>query len=52
VPLVKVTALSSIPSFIGSDMREYGPFDKDAICEIPENIFLILSSKNIVQKIE
>lgn len=52
VPLVKVTALSSIPSFIGSDMQEYGPFDKDAICEIPENIFLILSSKNIVQKIE
>jgi DNA replication factor GINS len=52
VPLVKVTALSSIPSFIGSDMKEYGPFDKDSVCEIPENIFSILLSKNIVQKLE
>ncbi len=52
VPLVKVIALQSIPSFIGSDMKEYGPFDKDTNCEIPENIFTILLSKNIVKKIE
>ena len=52
VPLIKVTALQSIPSFIGSDMKEYGPFDKDIVCEIPENIFSILASKNIVQKLE
>ncbi len=50
--LVKAIALSSIPSFIGSDMKEYGPFDKDSVCEIPENIFLILSSKNIVKKMD
>jgi len=50
--LIKVIALSNIPSFIGSDMKEYGPFDKDNICEIPENIFTILFSKNIVKKIE
>jgi len=52
VPLVKVMALSSIPSFIGSDMKEYGPFDKGVCCEIPENIFSILASKNIVEKLE
>jgi len=50
--LVKVLALSNIPAFIGSDMKEYGPFDKDGVCEIPENIFSILFSKNIVKKIE
>jgi DNA replication initiation complex subunit (GINS family) len=50
--LIKVIALSNIPSFIGSDMKEYGPFDKDNVCEIPENIFTILFSKNIVKKIE
>ncbi len=50
--LIKATALSNIPAFIGSDMKEYGPFDKDCVCEIPENIFAILFSKNIVKKIE
>lgn len=52
INLVKVIALSSIPVFVGSDMKEYGPFDKDSVCEIPENIFSILFSKNIVKKIE
>ncbi|MFA5745249.1 MAG: hypothetical protein WC932_00115 [archaeon] len=52
VPLVKAIALQSIPSFIGSDMKEYGPFDKDVVCEIPENIFTILFSKSIVKKLD
>lgn len=50
--IIKVLALSNIPSFIGSDMKEYGPFDKDNVCEIPENMFSILFSRNIVKRID
>lgn len=52
LPLIKAIVLQSIPSFIAPDMKEYGPFEKEIVCELPENIFTILHSKNFVKKYE
>jgi DNA replication initiation complex subunit (GINS family) len=51
IDLVKVKVLQSIPAFIGTDMKEYGPFEKEDVCEVPKGVFLILESKNIVKKL-
>jgi hypothetical protein len=51
IDLIKVMVLQSIPAFIGTDMKEYGPFDKEEVCELPKNVCSILESKNIVKKV-
>jgi DNA replication initiation complex subunit (GINS family) len=48
---VKVKVLQDIPSFIGTDMKEYGPFEKGEVCEVPKNVYDILYSKKIVEKV-
>ena len=50
--LIKCVVLQDIPAFIGTDMKEYGPFNKTDVCELPESVFEILVSKNIVKKNE
>ncbi len=50
--LIKTKVLQSIPAFIGTDMKEYGPFEENDVCEIPEEVYNILVSKNIVEEIE
>jgi DNA replication initiation complex subunit (GINS family) len=50
--LIKAKVLQSIPSFIGTDMKEYGPFEEEDICEIPEEVYNILVTKKIVEEIE
>ena len=47
---LKLKALKSIPAFVGADMKEYGPFEKDSIIEIPEKIAGLLISRKLVQK--
>jgi DNA replication initiation complex subunit (GINS family) len=51
-PIIKATVLQNIPSFIAPDMKEYGPFEKEMICELPKNIFDMLHSKNFVKEYE
>jgi len=49
---VKVKFLQDIPAFIGGDMKEYGPFEINQLVEIPEDIFKILETKEIIEKVD
>ncbi|MEI8364408.1 MAG: hypothetical protein WCF78_03045 [archaeon] len=49
---IKVKFLQDIPAFIGGDMKEYGPFDTGQVVEIPEDIFKILETKEIIEKVD
>ena len=48
---IKVRILKEIPSFIGVDMKEYGPFNENQEISLPEKIALMLIERNISQKI-
>lgn len=48
----KVKFQESVPAFIGADLKEYGPFEKDQVCEVPEDMIKILESKNLVKKVD
>ncbi len=50
--LIKTKVLQSIPAFIGTDMKEYGPFEENDVCEIPKDVYNILVSKKIVEEVE
>lgn len=50
--LIKVKFLESVPAFIGADLKEYGPFEKDETSQIPEDMIKILESKNLIAKID
>ncbi|NCP72477.1 hypothetical protein GW835_03760 [archaeon] len=50
--LCKVKFLEEVPTFIGADLKEYGPFEKEQVCEIPEDMIKILESKNLIKKID
>ena len=52
ISLVKVKFLDSVPAFIGADLKEYGPFEKDETSQIPEDLIKILESKNLIKKID
>jgi DNA replication initiation complex subunit (GINS family) len=50
--LIKVEFLENVPAFIGSDLKEYGPFEKEDVYEIPEDMIKVLESKNLIKKQE
>jgi len=50
--LIKVKFLQKIPAFIGADMKEYGPFEENDVCDLPEDICSILELKKIIEKVE
>lgn len=52
IHLCKVKFQEEVPAFIGADLNEYGPFEKDEVCEIPEDLIKILESKNLIKKID
>lgn len=45
--ILSVEIISDIPSFIGTDMKEYGPFSKDDKVELPYKIAKLLSSRKL-----
>ncbi len=47
---VLVKILSDVPSFIGTDMKEYGPFKKDEKIELPPKIAKLFVSRKIGKK--
>ncbi|MBU2099677.1 hypothetical protein KKG83_00855 [Candidatus Micrarchaeota archaeon] len=47
---VLVRILSEIPSFIGTDMKEYGPFKKNDKVELPPKIAKLFVSRKIGEK--
>lgn len=48
---VLVKVLSEIPSFIGTDMKEYGPFKKNQTVKLPSKIAKLFVSRNIGEKL-
>jgi hypothetical protein len=45
--LVSVKILSEVPSFIGTNMKEYGPYKKGEVVEIPVKIAKLFTSRKI-----
>ncbi len=48
---VSVRILSDVPSFIGTDMKEYGPFKKNETVELPQKIAKLFISRKIGEKL-
>ncbi|MFH1664317.1 MAG: hypothetical protein ABH986_05970 [archaeon] len=48
---VSVKILSDIPSFIGTDMKEYGPFKKNQSVMLPPKIAKLFVSRKIGEKL-
>ena len=48
--LKKIVILSDVPKFIGTDMKEYGPFKTEDVVEIPESIANIFINKGIAKE--
>ncbi|MDO8538322.1 MAG: hypothetical protein Q7S21_05545 [archaeon] len=44
---LSIKILSDIPSFIGTDMKEYGPFKKDETVELPFKIAKLFISRKL-----
>lgn len=49
--LVDVVFIEAVPAFIGADLKEYGPFEKNETSKIPEDMIKILESKNLIKKV-
>ncbi|HLD58757.1 MAG TPA: hypothetical protein VI977_03905 [archaeon] len=47
---IRIKILENIPSFVGADMNEYGPFEKDSVLELPEKVSSLLVSRKLAQK--
>ena len=46
---LSVEILSDIPSFVGTDMEEYGPFKKGDVLELPVKIAKLLSERKLAE---
>ena len=52
VKKVRVKFLVDVPEFVGIDLREYGPFSKGEIAEIPEENANVLIERKVVEVVE
>lgn len=41
----KIKIIEDVPKFLGADLKEYGPYSRDEVIEIPEELALILLAK-------
>lgn len=46
---VKVKVLKEVPSFVGGDMKEYGPFSAGQKVSLPNKIATLLKSRKLVE---
>ena len=46
---LNVKILSEVPSFVGYDMKEYGPFEKGEVVSVPLKIGKLLNSRKLGQ---
>jgi len=47
---VVVSMTQNVPAFMGADMKEYGPFEKDKKATVPEKIASLLISRKLAEK--
>ena len=50
--LVSVKFLKSLPSFMGKDGEELGPFEEDQVADLPEEVADILLKNNVAEETE
>ncbi len=48
---LSIRMISDVPSFVGTDMNEYGPFKKGETVSLPFNIAKLFLSRNLGEKI-
>ncbi len=48
--LVKIEILQDVPTFVGTDMKEYGPFKKNDVVEVPQKISKLFISRKIAKE--
>jgi DNA replication initiation complex subunit (GINS family) len=48
---IKVQVLVDLPEFVGTDCRNYGPFSKDSVTELPKREAEILLKQNVVRSV-
>jgi len=46
---ISVKVLQNVPAFMGADMKEYGPFEKDKKVGVPEKIASLLVSRKLAE---
>lgn len=46
---ISVEIVSDIPEFVGTDMKEYGPFKKGSVVMLPGKIAKLLSSRKLAE---
>ena len=47
---VTVTILEDVPSFVGEDMKEHGPFEKDQTIDLPNSVANLLITRELAKK--
>ena len=47
-----VAVLEDVPSFVGTDLKNYGPFKKGDVATLPEDNAKLLLEKNLARRIE
>lgn len=47
---VELKMLKDVPTFIGTDMKEYGPFAKDETVELPKKIAQLFLSRKLAEE--
>jgi len=48
---ISLKVLQNVPAFMGADMKEYGPFDKDKVVSVPEKIGGLLVSRKLAEHV-
>lgn len=46
----KIKMLKDVPTFVGTDMKEYGPFKKDDVVEIPVKVAKVFLARKIAEE--
>jgi DNA replication initiation complex subunit (GINS family) len=49
-PTLKVRMKQALPTIVGSDLREYGPFREDDVVELPEDSARLLIERDAAEK--
>ncbi|MBN1159750.1 MAG: DNA replication complex GINS family protein [Candidatus Diapherotrites archaeon] len=47
---VTVSILEDVPSFVGEDMKEYGPFKREEVVELPKSVANLLIARNLAER--
>lgn len=49
---VSIKVLTNIPSFIGADMKEYGPFEESEVINLPKEVAKLFIARKLAELVE